>query len=437
MAPNALHATLEREDGMSNRSARNPALIWLAAAIALVGYALIWAGFKPMVFAGVKTDFSCFYRAGRMVVAGDGRLVYDLPAQAGYDARLGTRFVDGAGNTFSLPFVFPPYTLAVFAPLAYLPYRYAEFFWYMANVAMLLALPFALRKKLTWNVSATALAMLAPVLFIPAVLALMQGQPSILLLLLLAVVFGALSTGSQVIAGSLLACAIFKPQLALPMLLALTVWRQWRALVAFACACVGLLGLSGAMVGWTATLHYPSAVLEFNHLAGRMGGEHPESMPNLRGLAYILVEAHTTSVAARDSTIAVSLLLLLAMAIFLKRYWQISEAGYALVMVVTLLVSYHAYLHDTSLLLLPFFLMAGRIYRQPWTVAHIGLAALMVAEYVIPLAPTSLRATAMQMCVATLMLAALLGMEIRTMAASEPSPTSKSQVSAAAVLTAG
>src|SRR5277367_4077007 len=170
------------------------ALLLLAAAVAIAGYALLWVWLKPIVFSAKTSDFSCFYRAGRMVIAGDGARVYDLAAQREYDQRLGSSFVL-QGRQFSLPFVFPPYTLALFAPLSRLPYRAAEFLWYAANAGMLLMLPLVLRKSLRSSSTSLAAQLLAPVFFLPAVLALLQGQPSILLLLLLAMAFAAFQAG--------------------------------------------------------------------------------------------------------------------------------------------------------------------------------------------------------------------------------------------------
>ena len=263
------------------------ALILLAAAVAIACYAAIWLWFQPIVFSTTKTDFSCFYRAGRMVMASDGARVYDLAAQREYDQRLGTSFVL-EGRQFSLPFVFPPYTLALFAPLSRLPYRAAEFLWYAANVGMLLALPFVLRQSLRSSSTSIAAQLLAPVFFLPAVLALMQGQPSILLLLLLAMTFAALDAGNETAAGVLLACAMFKPQLVLPLFVALIVWRKWKTLLATFWTGVALSAVSALIVGWRATLHYPRALLEFNRLSSAFGGEHPESMPTLRGVLHVL-----------------------------------------------------------------------------------------------------------------------------------------------------
>lgn len=381
-----------------------------AAAVAIAFYALVWSCFKPLVFSGMKADFSCFYRAGRMVAAGDAALVYDLRAQGRYDRGLGTEFVDGSGRRFSLPFVFPPYALAMFALLSRLPYRWAELAWYAVNVGMLLALPFVLRRSLRWSDRQVALALLASVLFIPAVLSLMQGQLSILMLFLFAIAFAFLAEGNDAHAGLALALTTLKPQFALAMLVALLVWRKWRALAAFASGCVALLGLSVGIVGWRTALHYPAAVMAFKRMSGGMGGEHPESMPNIRGCLYALLHGRVPEAAAIGwITFGLSIALLAGMALLLKRSGRSSPAGYSLVIVVTLLVSYHAYLHDASLLLLPMMLMWGR----QCSASRVVLMAAMLGMYVVPVLPASLSATAVQMVLLMVLFAVGLWMDRR------------------------
>lgn len=395
--------------------------VLLAVAIAIASYALIWVWFKPIVFHRTESDFSCFYRAGRMVTAGDGARVYDLARQREYDQRLGTTFVDGQGHRFSLPFVFPPYALALFAPLSCLPYRAAELVWYAVNVGMLLALPFVLRRNLASSDQAIAVELLAPVIFIPAVLALMQGQPSTLLLLLFAMAFVALAESHEIPAGIILAFATLKPQLMLPLLLALLIWRKWKTLAAMFWTGVALMGLSAAIVGWRATLHYPRALLQFNHLSSALGGEHPESMPALRGVLHVLLRGWPESIIA-GITIAMSVSLLAIFAMVLKRSPAICVSSYSLAMVATCLLSYHAYLHDDCLLLLPIILIGQLLPHNRWTVTHLALAASIGALYGVPVLPTSLSTTAMQMFAAMVMLAAVLAIEIRGSSRCELAP---------------
>jgi hypothetical protein len=139
-------------------------VIAAAILIAIVGYLFLNLRVVPSVFARSKNDFACFYRAGRMVVTGEGYRVYELSAEREYDDALGTKSVGADGKAVSLPFVFAPFTLVLFAPLAELSFQQAAFVWYTLNVAILLALPFLLRRRLDLSPNTLALTLIAPLL---------------------------------------------------------------------------------------------------------------------------------------------------------------------------------------------------------------------------------------------------------------------------------
>ncbi len=384
--------------------------VLLAIMVALTCYGLCWCGLKPRVFSEVQADFSCFYRAGRMVLAGDGARVYELNAERRYDARLKTSFVDSGGHSFSLPFVFAPFVLVVFAPLSLLPYPQAELLWYGMNVGMLLTFPFLVRNRLRWNQRTLILALVAPAFFVPVLLALMQGQPAILLLVIFALTLANLAERNELRAGAWLAMATFKPQLVIPVLLTLAVMRKWKTLTAFGVGCLLLFGISVGIVGWRATLTYPRAVMEFSRLSGSIGGEHPGNMPNLRGFLTVSLPAQISSVVQTRIILVATAGLLLAMLFCLRRSREFSPVSFSLVLTITVLVSYHAYLHDFALLVLPCILLADYYLQSKWTMLHTGFAAIVTAFYVIPVAPTSMKATAVQMFAAASLFALLLWM---------------------------
>ena len=124
-------------------------------------------------------------------------------------------------------------------------------------------------------------------------------------------------------------------------------------------------------------------------------------MPNLRGVLSLLASRLPPAACDRIA-LAISAALLAAMMFRLRRCRSFTRASYSLVLAVTLLVSYHAYLHDFSLLLLPCFLLADYLAQCRWTMRDAGLAGLLVGFYVIPVAPTSMRTTAAQLFAAVL-----------------------------------
>jgi hypothetical protein len=83
------------------------------------------------------------------------------------------------------------------------------------------------------------------------------------------------------------------------------------------------------------------------------------------------------------------------MALLLKRR-GVCALTFSLVILITLITSYHCYLHDDVLLLLPIFLATsdGRQNRSPFVRA--ASIAVIAGLVLVPLLPSSLSATAFQ-----------------------------------------
>ena len=385
--------------------------VWIALAFTIAGYALLWICLKPAAFVERNSDFGCFYRAGRMVLAGEGAQAYDLHAEQRFDAQMGMRTFDGEGRFVSLPFLFAPFSLAWFALLACLCYPQAEAAWYVANVAMLLIIPFLLRRRSDRGTCYLICAWLVPLVFLPVILSLMQGQPSVLLVLFFAAAYADLRGGLEARAGCWLALAAFKPQFVLPVVLALTVWRKWKTIRGFALASAALVVVSAALVGWETALRYPLALLQYSAMAYSPAGEHPESMANLRGVVDQLFRTHLPASALAAVTLMASLLVLGGTMSVLRRS-RISEASFSLVVVVSVLVSYHAYLHDVSLLLLPILLLSPPLWRRPFTRTQIIKSGCIAAILLAPLALTSLGFAALVITIAAASLAVTLAVDL-------------------------
>ena len=110
----------------------------------------------------------------------------------------------------------------MFVPLASLPYVTAYLVWAIFNIALIVGFWILLRPRLpNLNNLSPALPLLAMFAFFPVIMALLQGQDSILLLFLYGLAFSALATGRAFVAGVFLALALFKFQLVLPFVLVL------------------------------------------------------------------------------------------------------------------------------------------------------------------------------------------------------------------------
>ena len=201
-----------------------------------------------------------------------------------------------------------------------------------------------------------ALPLLAMFAFFPVVIALLQGQDSILLLFLYGLAFSALATGRNFVAGVCLGLALFKFQLVLPFVLVLLVRRQWRAVAGFVVTAFVLLLVSAAVVGWSGVMAYPGFVLRLSR-SGAQAGIDPRAMPNLRGL--VAGALHLAGLPATLLIIALSVAL-----VALAAHWWREQAGrqfvlgFSLCLTVTIITSYHLLTHDLSLLILPILLLA-------------------------------------------------------------------------------
>ena len=255
--------------------------------VAVGVYAVLFFVVRPYIFHG-NSDFACFYRAGKMVQVGDAANVYNLAVETQYDARWSGQYGLPNRGFASYPFVSPPFTLAVFAAMAGLPYWTAWALWCAANFAMLLAIPFLLGDVLGRG-RLLAVALVAPPFFVPLDFALFRGQVIILLAFLFSWMFRELWNGHAARAGCILALVTLKPQFAVPMLLALLLAREWKAVAGFLVTCAGLLLLSVGMVGWKVTLSYPMVLRQFDNLSQEMWGPKPQVMANIRGFLYSLL----------------------------------------------------------------------------------------------------------------------------------------------------
>ncbi len=304
-------------------------------------------------------DFTIFYTAGKCVIQGHGRQLYDLETQFAIQREFASE-VKHRENP--LPFNHPPFEALLFAPLARLPYVAAYLVWALFNIALILGFWNLLRPRLlSLHGFLPALPLLAMFAFFPVIMALLQGQDSILLLFLYGLAFLALARGRAFVAGLCLGLALFKFQLVLPFVLVLLVRRQWRAVAGFVTTAFGLLLVSAAVVGWGGVMAYPGFVLRLSR-SGAQAGIYPRDMPNLRGLV-----AGALHLAGRPATLLI-IALSIALVALAAHWWRAQPEraqsghqfvlGFSLCLTVTIIASYHLLVHDLSVLMLPILLVA-------------------------------------------------------------------------------
>lgn len=202
-------------------------------------FRLVWSD----ALAG-RPDFSIFYTAGLMLRRGQGTALYDnaLQWQTQREFTQGIRVRQGP-----LPYNHPPFEALLFLPFTYLPYLSAYALWIALNLLLLAGMPRFLHSYLPrLSEEFSWLPFLAAVGFFPIAFALMQGQDSILLLLLYALAYAALRSGKNFRAGIWLGLGLFKFHLVLPFAFILLLHRRLRTIGGFLVSglTVGMISLS-------------------------------------------------------------------------------------------------------------------------------------------------------------------------------------------------
>jgi glycosyl transferase family 87 len=323
----------------------------------VVLHAVVAWNSRDLVRKGYQ-DFTIFYSAAKIVRQGMGAHLYEEPTQF----RVQQEFASGVSiRQGALPYNHPPFEAALYFPLTFLPYFAAYVAWDFINLVILFALPFLLRPHVPiLRDLSPAFCLLASVGFFPVFIALLQGQDIIVELLIFTLAFIALKTKADFRAGALLGLGLFRFHLIAPLVLVLLLQNRKKALgglVTVACA-LGLLSI--AMVGWRETLAYPNYVWSVEQAMGR-GAIVPADMPNLRGLADTLLAPLAPNSVVTIIVAAVSI----ALSLLMSAKWKLSgdaarfDLGFSLCLVITILVSYHAFAYDLSLLLLPVLIVAN------------------------------------------------------------------------------
>jgi hypothetical protein len=344
-----------------NTKAKTFLLVVFVSALAAVAGARLSASLQG-------TDFPDFYCAARMLADGHGYQLYDAEVQRQYQGRY-------AGRVGTL-YIHPPFEAVLYLAVAWLPLRYAYLLWSLLNLAFLTVAVRVLVKDalLPWDWRVPFAASLT---FVPLLLCLLQGQDSLLLLLLVVLAFTALRRGHAFASGCWLGLGLFKFHLVLPLVLVLllTQNKNARGAVAkgFSLVALALAGLSAAISGWSVFLVYPRFLLHLR--AQPFAGVAPQAMANFRGLIYFFFHSDQSPGAVAAVSI-LSAAVLIKTLVGWKRARQAScadpsgetpdafDLAFGNTVVFALLISYHLNPHDLSLLLLPIALLLHRLFAR-------------------------------------------------------------------------
>lgn len=326
------------------------------------------------------TDFSSFYGAAQLIRQGLGSRLYDLRLQSEFESKVATR------HAF---YNHLPHEALLFVPLTLLDYRQAYVVWTFINVALLAAAAFILKRttgvcdvlsqclglQVDWG-----LLFVIFLTFAPVTTCMLLGEDSVLTLLIFTATFAFLLRHKDFSAGCLLGIALFKFQLVLPVVLFFLVRRKWSFIRGIFVSASVVILLSILISGNRVLLEY-ARFLVFESRNPQLAGFQPAFMPNLRGLLVTVLggaRLGTTFLVA-----GVSLVVLL----WAARCWRDNQLAisFSIVVFATLLVSFHLYNYDLTLLLLPATIIVSRTFSRGVLRQHTAIAVALAILFVNPL----------------------------------------------------
>ena len=198
--------------------------------------------------------------------------------------------------------------------------------------------------------------------FYPVFMTLIQGQDSILLLLIFVLTFVLLKKDVDFLAGCCLALGLFRFHMVLPVALIFLLRGRRNAIFGFASIAVFWFAVSAGLVGWSTVLHYPQYVLHLE--AGGAGGAiDPVKMPTIHGLLDPMMVPYAGKIAsaALVGMLSCALILLGTFCWPSKNVRTNFDLSFSIVVLITVLVGYHVYAYDLSILFLPLLLVANYV----------------------------------------------------------------------------
>ena len=257
----------------------------------------------------------------------------------------------------------PPCELLIYAALALFKFRTAYLTWWACNLVFLFLSAYLLWSHVPGLQNSYPYLLILIATFFPVLVALVQGQNSLMLLFALTWTFCALERGQDFRAGFMLGLSMFKFIIVTPMALWLIFEKRWKSVAGFCAGCMVLFLIALGLVGFSGIESYIRLLAGF----GQKTPEEPGTqaiMPDLRGLVY----AFGGRLAPESVLVIITLLLSLAFLIWvdlkLKRYAN-KALLYALQVLLAAMISYHFYPHDGAILVLPVMILLAHAFGKP------------------------------------------------------------------------
>ena len=337
------------------------------------------------------TDFLHFYTLGSVAVARRGGDLYDMNVQAALAAE---RVQEAAGVRY-LP-LYPPQVSILFAPLAHLSYGLALLVWWGCS-----GLIYGICCYKVWRVCPNlrdhgGTVVLLAVAF-PAFFHLIAwGQTSAVALACFTLMFLLLRDRREFLAGLVLGCLIFKPQLGLGAAILFVLIGAWKVLLGAAVSAAAQLSLGVLYYGiepvrqWIRILWNVRAVMPL--LEPKLYQTH-----SLRTFWSMLVPLPGLSLVLYIVSAAAVLGLTIAC-------WKQTQGvplalRYSALLFASVLVAPHLTVYDLVILAPAFMLLTDWLVTQSLTASTSRLRTLLYLAYMLPLVGPFARWTHVQLSV--------------------------------------
>ena len=202
------------------------------------------------------TDFLHLYTLGSLARDRDGTHLYDMQFQSG----LAARRVPAAAGTRYLP-LYPPQVSLVFAPFAALRYGQALVWWWTLSAVIYALCSYGIWRTCT-NLRGHGILVLILAIGLPAFFNLIAwGQTSALALACFTGMFLLLDRRQTFVAGLVLGCLIFKPQLGVAAVILFVAVGEWKVLAGAFVSSVVELSVGAFYYGLTPLREWIHALL--------------------------------------------------------------------------------------------------------------------------------------------------------------------------------
>lgn len=304
-------------------------------------------------FVGSR-DFRAYYTAGRLVLHGVRGNFYDFDTQLTTQQQFVPELKDP--KKF-MPFLNPPFVAAPVVIVSFLPFTTAYLFWLLVGIVLLLYLCRLVYRVLEGaSETIRSYAVFFSLTFLPAVNAVLQGQPSLLFAIALLFGFTNFRAGKDFTAGLWLSLLLIKPQYLLLPVVLLIGHRRFKALLGLGTGLCALLGISWLLVGSSGLLGYRAFASQVPYWGEQdILTVHPQMMHTFKGLLHLLFGTNFTQDIVTFWLFGCTGALVLLLLIWARR-WQAKSPQFYLqwasLIVGMIFISPHANFHDVSILLI-------------------------------------------------------------------------------------